>query len=198
MVGRLTPFAADEASTPLTPDEFAGLKPTHVALRRELNELEAANILDAELWAFGRRHKNLLSGKFLLGLHKRMFGTVWTWAGTYRTTTRNLGVEPWRIQTEVQSLLDDARFWPEHRTYEPDECAIRFHHRLVAIHPFVNGNGRHSRMMADLIARELGVDRFSWGSANIASAGSVRRRYIQSLQAADNHDYGPLLAFARS
>jgi len=194
----MIPFHADEAATPLSPEECNGLLPRHVTLRQELNELEAANILEADLWAFRRRTKLLLSEAFVLKLHKRMFGSVWDWAGMYRKTPRNLGIEAWRIPSEVRLLLADTEYWVAHSTFAPQECAVRFHHRLVSIHPFPNGNGRHSRMMADLIARNLGEMRLSWGGNGVHTvAGEIWRRYIEALQAADRHDYGPLLRFAR-
>jgi Fic-DOC domain mobile mystery protein B len=188
----------DEAATPLDPEECNGLIPTHVTLRHELNDLEAANVLEGDLWAFRRKRKDLLTERFLLELHWRMFGRIWEWAGEYRSTPRNMGVAPWNIGPQVRILLDDARFWIANGTFGADECALRFHHRLVAIHPFANGNGRHSRMMADLIAHSRGAKRFSWGSADLSAASSVRRRYIESLHSADGHDYGLLIAFGRS
>src|SRR5207249_6937183 len=131
-------------------------------------------------------------------LHARMFRDVWRWAGTYRTTARNIGGDAWRIGTDMAQLMDDVRYWVENKTYPPDEIAIRFHHRLVAIHPFPNGNGRHSRLMADLLIERLGSNSFSWGGRSLADAGELRRRYVAALRAADNHDIEPLLAFARS
>jgi Fic-DOC domain mobile mystery protein B len=193
----VTPSDADEFATPLAAEECEGLLPQHVTLRCELNELEAANILAAALWAFRCRRGTLLSEQFLLQLHKRMFGLVWSWAGTYRRTPRNVGIEAWRIRSDVKILLGDAEYWVKNATYEPHECAVRFHHRLVSIHPFANGNGRHSRLMADLIAKELRVQRLSWGGNGVhAVSGDLRGRYITALQSADNHDYEPLIAFA--
>lgn len=188
----------DEASTPLTPEERAELIPSYITLRRELNEAEQANITDADQWAFSRK-RDVLDAAFLLGLHRRMLGRVWRWAGRIRTTGRNIGVEPNRIEVELHQLLGDVRFWVEHASWSPDEIAVRFHHRLVAIHPFANGNGRHARLAADLLAIRLGVPRFSWGGADLAaSASTVRARYVDALRAADRYDIGPLLAFARS
>ncbi len=191
------PFEADDDATPLTPAERDGLIPTHVTLRRELNELEQQNILDAALWALGRK-RNVLNERFLRGLHRRMFGQVWKWAGTYRTSERNLGVPSHRIQPDVKALLDDATYWLEHATYAPDELAVRFHHRLVTIHPFPNGNGRLSRMAADLLIVAEDGARFTWGRGNLQTAGGPRRAYIDALHEADNHDLQPLIAFARS
>jgi Fic-DOC domain mobile mystery protein B len=127
-----------------------------------------------------------------------MLGDVWRWAGKFRTTERNLGIHYFEIPMAMHELLEDAKTWVEHKTYPPDEIAVRFHHRLVQIHPFPNGNGRHSRLMADLLVMSLGGERFTWGRVNLQQAGDVRRQYIEALRAADNHDYGPLLRFARS
>lgn len=187
----------DHGGTPLTPEERNGLIPTHITLHEELNELEQQNILEADQWAFGRK-RNVLSEPFLRGLHRRMFNHVWRWAGQYRTSERNLGVPSYRIQTDFHQLLDDANYWIEHKTYPPDEIAVRFHHRLVSIHPFPNGNGRWSRLAADLLIAGLGGSRFGWSSADLQTAGDVRRAYIDALHAADQHDLKPLIEFARS
>lgn len=187
----------DDAATPLTPDERNGLIPTHVSLQYELNELEQKNILEADQWVFQRKH-NVLDEDFLRRLHKRMFGKVWAWAGEYRTTDRNLGVEPWRIQPDLRQLIDDVHYWIDNKTFAPDEIAVRFHHKLVAIHPFPNGNGRWSRLAADVLAVTLGLPRFTWGRTNLQNAGDIRRQYIAALRAADSHDMGPLIKFART
>jgi len=173
------------------------LIPAHIAYRRELNAAEQENIARAQDWALNRR-RDPLSEKFVKELHRRMLGDVWRWAGNFRTTERNLGIAFYEIPVALRQLLDDTKAWIEYRTYPRDEIAVRFHHRLVLIHCFPNGNGRHARLMADLLVMRLGGERFSWGSANLQDAGEVRRRYIAALQAADNHDIGPLLAFARS
>lgn len=133
-----------------------------------------------------------------MDLHRRMFGRVWRWAGKPRTTERNIGIDAYRIGMELRQLLDDARYWVSHETYSPDELALRFHHRLVQIHPFPNGNGRHARLAADLLAVRLGQPRFTWGSTNLVEAHATRRAYIDALRAADGHDLGLLFAFARS
>jgi Fic-DOC domain mobile mystery protein B len=126
-----------------------------------------------------------------------MLGDVWRWAGKFRKSERNLGIAFYEIPVNLRQLLNDTKAWIEYKTYSPDEIAVRFHHRLVQIHPFPNGNGRHARLMADLLVMRLGGERFSWGSANLQDAGAVRRCYIAALQAADDHDIRPLLAFAR-
>jgi Fic-DOC domain mobile mystery protein B len=190
-------FDADDAATPITPEERNGLLPTNIISRSELNELEQQNILDADQWAFDRK-RAILDEAFLRGLHRRMFDRVWKWAGDFRTSERNLGIAPYLIQPELRQHLDDAKYWIKNGTYEPDELALRVKHRLVSIHPFPNGNGRWSRLAGDLLIVSLNEDRFTWGSANLQAASDVRRAYIAALQAADNHDFEPLKIFSRS
>jgi Fic-DOC domain mobile mystery protein B len=188
---------APNDATPLTPEEREGLIPSHITLRGELNELEQQNILEAVTWTFARR-RNPLEERFARNLHRRMFGHVWRWAGTYRITDKNLGVDPGQIQHRLYQTLDDVSFWSENKTYPPDEIAVRFHHALVCVHPFPNGNGRWSRLMADILAVRLGGKRLSWGGGHLRAEGEARDVYIRALKAADNHDFASLLAFARS
>lgn len=191
-------FEEPDDATPLTAEEKEGLIPAHIAYRRELNEAEQENIARGQDWAFARRRREILDEKLIKDLHRHMLGDVWRWAGTFRTNEKNLGVPPYQIPVDLHQLLDDARAWVELKSYPPDELAVRFHHRLVSIHPFPNGNGRHARLMADLLVMRLGGERFSWGRATLQTAADVRGRYITALKAADNHDTGPLQAFARS
>ena len=190
-------FEEPDDATPLTPDERRGLIPSDITFRSELNRAEQDNIARAHDWALARR-RNVLTEQFVKNLHRRMLGDVWRWAGQFRTSERNIGMPYYEIPVALRQLLADAVTWIEHKAYPPDEIAVRFHHRLVQIHPFPNGNGRHSRLMADLLVMQLGRDRFTWGSANLRDADEVRRRYIDALRAADNHDLTLLLAFARS
>ena len=192
--------AEDEASTPLTPEERDALIPSYISQRRELNEVEQIGIADADAWALSRR-RDVLSEEFLRTLHRRMFGDVWRWAGELRTTPRNIGIDAWDIAPQLRMLLDDVRYWIEHRTFPPDEIAVRLHHRLTWIHPFPNGNGRHARLAADLLARQLGQPRFTWGSGgDLGAIAEIRRRYVEALRLADaeRDNVGPLLGFARS
>ena len=191
------PAPQDDGGTELTEEEGEGLIPSYITLRSELNEAEQANILEAEEWAF-KRERDLLEEKFLNNLHKRMYGNVWRWAGQYRNTGKNVGVDAYHISTELRQLLDDCRYWIENGTYEPDEIAARFHHRLVSIHCYPNGNGRHARLAVDLLLKSIGQERFSWGGKNLVDVGETRKRYIAALQAADGHEIGPLLEFVRS
>jgi Fic-DOC domain mobile mystery protein B len=187
----------DDGGTELAEEEREGLIPSYITLRSELNEAEQANILEAAEWAFVRK-RDLLEEKFLDNLHKRMYGNVWQWAGQHRTTGKNIGVDAYRIPTDLRQLLDDCRYRIENGTYGPDEIAARFHHRLVSIHCYPNGNGRHARLAADLLLKSMGRQRFSWGGKNLVDVGETRQRYIAALQAADGHDIGPLLEFVRS
>lgn len=187
----------DDASTPLTTEERDELIPSYITLRSELNEAEQRNILDAEEWAFSRE-RDVLSERFLKDLHRRMYGRVWRWAGQFRQTERYIGVDAYRISPDLRQLLDDCRYQIENNTYEPDEIAARFHHRLVFIHPFPNGNGRHSRTATNLLLKVLDRPAFSWGRINLVNTGETRQAYITALQSADKHDYGPLFEFVRS
>jgi Fic-DOC domain mobile mystery protein B len=127
-----------------------------------------------------------------------MFNDVWRWAGDFRKTERNIGIEAWRIPVELRTLLGDAQAWVEHKSYSPDEIAVRFHHRLVWIHPFPNGNGRHARLIADLLIIQLGEPPFTWGGGSLRETTDLRSAYVSALRAADNYDIQPLLAFART
>jgi Fic-DOC domain mobile mystery protein B len=187
----------DDANTPLDAEERQQLIPSYITLRRELNEAEQINIAHAEKWLTSRRG-DALNEAFLRELHRRMFGQVWRWAGKYRETPRNIGVDANRIRMDIAQAIDDARFWVENATYAPDEIAVRYSHRLVAIHPFPNGNGRLSRMVGDLLAIYLGQPRFSWGSQSLIDANVTRTKYVAALRAADAHDLAPLISFARS
>jgi Fic-DOC domain mobile mystery protein B len=195
-------FGADDGATPLTPEERIGLVPAYITYRHELNAAEQANIAKAQASLLRRRRKpgpaELIGEAFIKRLHKRMFTDVWRWAGQYRGSDKNLGVQWVQVPIEMRNLCDDGQVWLEHRAYPPDELAVRFHHRLVWIHPFANGNGRLSRMLADLLIVALGGERFTWGSADLAGAGQVRHRYIVALRQADAHAIDELLAFARS
>ena len=187
-----------DGATPLTPDEREGLIQAWIGTRGELNEAEQANIARATAWARRRRRTGLLTDSFARMLHLRMFNDVWSWAGEFRRTDKNIGIDWRKIPMEFPAILSDARYWIEHHSYASDEIAVRLHHRIVAIHPFPNGNGRHARLFADLLETELGGTSFTWGSQDLAPTGEVRKRYILALKAADNHDIAPLLEFARS
>ncbi|MEI8388303.1 MAG: mobile mystery protein B [bacterium] len=190
-------FEVDESSTPLTEEEKNELIPTWITLRKELNEIERAGILNAEKWVFSRKQKNILTEDFIKKLHKKMFGDVWSWAGRFRTTERNIGVPAWQIVNDLRNLLEDTKCWIENETYPPDEIGARFHHRLVWIHPFPNGNGRHSRLMTDILMKDLGQPRFSWGEGSLLESSELRNKYIQALKAADNGQFKLLLDFVR-
>ena len=193
-----SPFGPqDDGGTELTEDEREGLIPSYITLRSELNEAEQANILEAAEWAFVRK-RDPLTEKLLDQLHRRMFVNVWRWAGQHRTTGKNIGVDAYQIPTDLRQLLNDCRYWIENRTYEPDEIAVRFHHRLVSIHCYPNGNGRHARLAVDLLLESMGWRQFSWGRKNLIDVAETRKRYIAALQTADGHDITPLLEFVRS
>ena len=180
--------------------EKEGLKIVSINTNGELDEFEQKNIEQAVLWTLGRKitADKLLSEVFVRDLHKRMFGEIWSWAGKFRTTEKNIGIESWKITTELRVLLDDVKFWIDNESYEAEEIAIRFKHRLVSIHCFPNGNGRHSRLMADLIVEKLfQMDVFSWGQKNSrGSTSTLRNDYLIALKKADMGEYMELVEFA--
>lgn len=189
-----------EGATPLDSDEMEGLKYPHIETREELDQLEQQNIQAGYSWLAGqRKYKDFLTEVFLLELHKRLFGAVWSWAGSFRHTDKNIGVDHLHIGMELRNLLDDARYWVKHETYNREEFAARFHHRLVKIHPFPNGNGRHARIMTDVILENvLGMSPVEWGAGTLDRDGEHRQAYIQALRAADNNDYQCLIKFISS
>lgn len=190
-------------ATPIDPDEAEGLIPDHITTRGELDELEEANIQEGLVWALrktvlARKPVDVLSETFLYDLHRRMFDAVWTWAGKVRLTDTKIGIDKHLVRTEVRKLVDDAHYWLDEGIYPGEELAIRFHHRLVSIHPFPNGNGRHARLMADLIVQQLGLEPFSWGGTSLNPTSALRSAYIKALWAADAGNLDPLMEFARS
>jgi Fic-DOC domain mobile mystery protein B len=192
-------FRAHLGDTPLSNDEIQGLIP-NLATQGELNEFEYKNIVLAQTWALDPRqlaNAEILNASYLLDLHKRMFNETWRWAGKIRKTPKTIGVEPHSIATELAALFGDVKYWIEHKVHPADEIALRFHHRLVFIHPFSNGNGRHARLVADVFALKLGQTAFSWG-VNTGEAAYIRQTYLESLRRADQQDYAALFAFARS
>ncbi len=192
-------IAYAEGATPLDYDELKGLLPTHITTRGELDFLELENINQAIIWSENLKTTDILNIDFICKLHKKMFSNVWKWAGKFRKSQKNIGIPYIQIEVELQTLCDDAQAWAEYDTYPPDEFAARFHHRLVLIHPFSNGNGRHSRLMADLILEKIfAVKIFSWGGVNLTDPNKNRENYIRALKLADEHDYSLLLQFVRS
>jgi Fic-DOC domain mobile mystery protein B len=186
-------------ATPLDPDESAGLVPGHIATREQLDEWEAENILAGERWAAGAaKRREILDDAFLRELHRQMFERTWKWAGSYRAREKNIGIAPERVAGEVRKLLEDTKAQLAGKVAPTDEIAARFHHRLVSIHPFPNGNGRHARLLTDLLLAANGAEPFTWGRGDLEHAGEARERYLAALRAADARDFAPLLAFVRS
>ena len=194
-------FEYNPGQTPLDPEEIDGLLIDTISTRGELDEFEQQNIEEAIQWVLTRRFKpdQILTEAFICQLHKRMYGDVWSWAGKFRNTEKNIGIARWRIGPELRTLLDDTLYWVENNTYPPEEIALRFKHRIVSIHCFPNGNGRHSRLMADIIIDKIFKQNvFSWGAANLVQQGETRVTYLQAVRAADAGDITPLIIFARS
>lgn len=186
-----------DGATPLDPDELEGLKFRHITTRGELNELEQVNVESGLQWLQRRRKRDVLSEGFVRELHRRLFGEVWAWAGTFRLTEKNIGIDPIQIGVQLRALLDDAQYWAAHETYPPLEAAARFHHRLVQIHCFANGNGRHARILSDEYLRDhFGHPPVDWAAGHDLMQGNERRdAYIAALRKADGHNHDPLLKF---
>jgi len=189
-----------EGQTPIDEDELEELKLTHITTIAELNIWELKNIQSAEKWASKQSNQDMLNEGYLKSLHKKMFYDVWKWAGKYRLTNKNIGVDKTIVATETRKLLDDVIYWLKHKTYQPLECAVRFHHRLVAIHPFPNGNGRHARLMTDILIEKEDISLpLTWGNnQDLTVVGKSRHRYISALQAADQGNIEPLKQFMQS
>jgi len=190
-----------DGQTPLDEEEKDGLLIPTISTRGELDEFEQQNIEQAVQWTIGRSFKPelIFTENFIRRVHTRMYADVWAWAGEFRKTNKNMGVDKWQISSNLACLLDDAKYWLENNSYPPDEMAIRFKHRLVSIHCFPNGNVRHSRLMADIIIEKIfKLPVFSWGAASLSSEGNTRKAYLTAIKTADKGDYSLLLAFARS
>lgn len=191
----------NDGQTPLDEDEKEGLLIKSIATRGELDEFEQQNIEDAIQWSLTRKFKTeqILSESFIQQLHIKMYSNIWKWAGEYRKTNKNIGVDKLEIPVALRSLIDDASHWLQNNVYEPDEFAIRFKHRLVSIHCFPNGNGRHSRMIADIIIEKIyQLPIFTWGGASLSVNMDIRAHYLKAIRKADKGNFDSLLKFARS
>lgn len=182
-----------EGATPLDPAELVGLKLKHVGARRELDEVEQANIIAGLLWLRAQRLTRVTDMALLVQLHKQLFGEVWSWAGSFRKTEKNIGVDPLQISQQLRNLLDDAVAWHRYQTYPPRQALLRLHHGIVKIHPFANGNGRFARIYTDWVADKLyGIAPIQWGNADLQRTSAIRGAYIAALRAADGNDFSPL------
>lgn len=184
-------------ATPLDANELGGLKHEHITTQSELNELEQANIQSGLRW-LAQQKTDVLTDAFAIQLHEKLLGEVWDWAGKFRTTGKSVDfVKPIQVPVELRMLMDNAKHWAKNNTYEPIEAAVRFHHRLTQIHPFLNGNGRHARIMADeMLDRVYGAPKIDWaGGYDLQQMNERRAAYISALKAADQNDIGPLMKF---
>ena len=189
-----------DGQTPLDEDEKEGLLIPTITTREELDEFEQLHIEDAVNWTKKRSFNltEILTEDFVKELHRRMFEGVWKWAGKFRTSNKNLGVDKHQIPIELRTLLIDCRYWIDHKVFSDDETAVRFSHRIVSIHPFANGNGRHSRLIADiLVSNGLGQSTFTWGSISLTAQSAARSIYLKALHEADRGNYLPLIEFSR-
>lgn len=195
-------FTYLSGATPIEPDELKNLIPDYISTMSELNQVEQSNIADAFVWAEKQIKNDILSASFILQLHEKMFGQVWKWAGKMRRSNKNIGVMKEHIMNDLGQLLGNTQFWIDNMTFNHDEIAARFHHRLVQIHVFPNGNGRHARLMTDLLLVKNGESKFTWGTCGTYTAfeteSKTRSDYIAALKKADQNDFNALIAFATS
>jgi Fic-DOC domain mobile mystery protein B len=190
-----------DGQTPLDEDEKEGLLIATIATRGELDEFEQQNIEQAVQWSMSRSFKPemVFTEEFVRSLHKRMYGNVWAWSGEFRNSNKNIGVDKWQIPTELRYLLDDVKYWYTKNTFSPDELTMRLKHRLVSIHCFPNGKGRHSRLLADIVIQKVfKLPVYTWGAANLVKQGDQRAAYLRAIKAADTGDIQTLMIFARS
>lgn len=186
--------------TPLDEDEKEGLLIPTITTRGELDEFEQLNIQKAIEWTLKNKFniEKILTEEFAKNLHKKMFDEVWRWVGDFRTTNKNIGVDKFIIGVELKKLIDDCEFWIKNNTFSPDEISLRYSHRIVQIHLFPNGNGRHSRLIGDIMVNHVyNLPIFSWGSKDLIHKGNTRQLYLQALRNADQGSYSKLLEFAR-
>ena len=187
--------------TPISEEEKEGLLIKTISTRSELDEFEQQNIESAIEWTLKQNFSidKILTIGFISEVHKRMFNRIWEWAGTFRMTNKNIGVDKFQISQELIVLLDDCKYWIENETFSYDEIAVRFKHRLVKIHPFPNGNGRHSRLCADILISHVFKKKvFSWGGANLTKPSDSRKKHLEAIYKADQGDIEPLISFVRS
>lgn len=189
-----------DGQTSLDEDERDGLLIPTITTRGELDEFEQLGVEKANEWLLGKKLSidKILTEKFVRDLHRRMFSDIWRWAGEFRKTEKNIGIDPVMIPVDLKNLLDDCKYWIEKKVFDEDEIAVRLSHRMVWIHPFTNGNERHSRLMADvLVNKGFGKPYFTWGSVNLTKEGEARTKYLAALKEADQQDYKKLIEFAR-
>ena len=191
-------FEYAPVATPIDPDEALGLIPVHITTQADLNAWEEMNIVEGATWIKRQKIIQGLDEGLIRELHRRMFNQTWLWAGTFRKSAKSIGIDWTQIAVALRNLLDNTAYQIEHQTISNDEIAVRFHHQLVLIHAFPNGNGRHARLMADALIMSLGGERFSWGgNMSLATPGVVRQNYLSALRVADNGHLEPLMQFAK-
>jgi len=188
-------FETISGATPI--EDVSSLIPTHITSRQELNEWETANILEAAKKYLLRRKKIELDLVFIKEVHREMFDKTWRWAGKFRQSNLNIGVDWHKVPEELKKLVDDIKFWQKQNSFSLFEQGVRLHHRLVFIHPFINGNGRQARLVADVFLFSHEAKMPIWPSRELLEETDIRQRYLDALKAADKGDYKPLEEFTR-
>jgi Fic-DOC domain mobile mystery protein B len=187
-------FEFPEGATPIL--DCSGLIPIWVHHCSDLNRVEAENIMKAQrkfLRGAIDPPQNWFRVDELQNIHREMFKNVWEWAGKYRKSMTSIGIKPNLIPIQLGEFCLEVLSWfqyPTELTFV--EMAARVHHRLVSIHPFENGNGRFSRLIADRFLLACRCLHPIW-PAQLNREGVARKDYIQTLKSADQGDYVPLI-----
>lgn len=183
-------------ATPL--DDTSGLKlPSNkIYSLKEIYVAEANNIALATikyLSAPPSKKTAPFSYEWLSSLHEEMFGNVWDWAGKFRQVELSIGIKAYQVPTALKELADDISYWDKNKTFDIYETATRIHHRAVQIHPYKNGNGRWSRMLANIYLRQNGSMPVKWQEDLLSKENLKRDEYIKALKEADNSDFFNLI-----
>jgi Fic-DOC domain mobile mystery protein B len=181
-------------------DDISGLKPKGLTTRAQLNAVEARNMRKAVvryLVIKPSRRQAPFTLEWCYKLHRQMFGEVWRWAGQKRTTELNIGVPFHRIDVDLKNLMADLAFWREKGEMDPIEQVARLHHRAVFIHPFLNGNGRWSRLLANIFQKQSTDKLTIWPEETVGNASVIREEYLAAVRSGDKGDYNPLIALHR-
>jgi len=207
-------FSAAYASTPIEPDDHQFLVPEmkHLITWADVDAEEASNIAKGRAWLIAQHFTldDLFDTLTLRTIHQRMFGKVWTWAGSVRRRETSIGIDPSQIQTQFEQLVQNFRWRAANADEigfseeERRELGIRFHTEMVAIHAFVNGNGRHARLVANLVDSAMGLGSladplYPWGARSGLPSAESRKLYLDAIKLAGSRgEYGPLLDIATS
>ena len=160
------------------------------------DHLEAKNHYEALEYLYSLVEKDNsqnISEYLIRNLHKLVTAeTDKEWAGNYRNSNVIIvGSEHTPPDAfEVSIVMGDLIKWlrGNQKKLHPIELAAIFHHKLVFIHPFFDGNGRTARLAMNLLLMQK-----SYPMAVMLK--NDRKKYYQTLSRADEKDYAPFVRF---